>query len=630
MHTPSRTRLTRSASASMASTRANGQANQGGIRKRSTSRSSPAQETRSGPTTRSQSQFALDTLDILAPAESSPPGPRINRSDEASPGPLSISDRGDGSRPQRLIYEEDNDNGSRHHHPKGAPSFGARLQTEERGHDDSDIYGQESGRAMDVSSCLGEGNARLDSLQPNGVPGSQHDNSFPPQEQLIPPLPLSSQSHTAVVDSCDDILNIDDLHMDGFAPSPQVTLSNLEPVVTPGSVAILSADTSVSTPCSPSDFLVSSSPPRLDGDPTPPSMQITPMAPPLADLPVLECGEDRGSISGEGGWGGGLPNGLIITPVGTDGRTLPRPSVNLDSVLYPRGLMAVDSGGRGHCLFYSVIASLIQADFVQADSPLQDVLNRDQGCAALPQEIVKVFSEDPHNVNYRDILSDVAWLRYVRSIEHNGPGDERYMFAITEIFKCIVWVYSNDGGSGPLLHAPSTGMLLLNIFIGNLGNRHFVSVQPQASMTVPVVNVDDRPCMACVLTDDPENTLECDYCDSACHLRCTDPRILSIPPTHVFWICTKCVHHIKHPDQFNLNFDTRLTEYRQCLHQNALPDLVNMRGIYRQNTRSRPRSGVIIFPEWDDLIRWWPNCWKRDSWTKTDPPVAFVCRDLGK
>ena len=35
-----------------------------------------------------------------------------------------------------------------------------------------------------------------------------------------------------------------------------------------------------------------------------------------------------------------------------------------------------------------------------------------------------------------------------------------------------------------------------NISIGNMGNRHFVSVQPNDSTSMPLADADDKPCIS--------------------------------------------------------------------------------------------------------------------------------------
>ena len=103
-----------------------------------------------------------------------------------------------------------------------------------------------------------------------------------------------------------------------------------------------------------------------------------------------------------------------------------------------RGLQVIDSGGNGHCLFLSVIASILRADFLPVGSSLRPLLSRNNGCAALRQAIANAFMHHSDRVHYQDNMSDEAWGGYVRSIQHNGPGDERCIFAIAEIFKCNV------------------------------------------------------------------------------------------------------------------------------------------------------------------------------------------------
>ena len=73
----------------------------------------------------------------------------------------------------------------------------------------------------------------------------------------------------------------------------------------------------------------------------------------------------------------------------------------LDSILRPRGLHGVESGGNGHCLFTSVIASIKHAAFLPANSPLLPLLSVSRrGCPALRDKIAETFLASPYYVHY--------------------------------------------------------------------------------------------------------------------------------------------------------------------------------------------------------------------------------------
>ena len=133
----------------------------------------------------------------------------------------------------------------------------------------------------------------------------------------------------------------------------------------------------------------------------------------------------------------------------------PAGMADLDSILRPRGLQGVESGGNGHCLFTSVIASIKHAAFLPAHSPLLDLLSvSHRGCPALREKIAETFLASPYYIYYRDSLDDAAWRGYIRSIRHNGAGDERCIYAIADIFECNVHLYSARTGLAPEIYQP--------------------------------------------------------------------------------------------------------------------------------------------------------------------------------
>ena len=175
-----------------------------------------------------------------------------------------------------------------------------------------------------------------------------------------------------------------------------------------------------------------------------------------------------------------------------------------------------------------------------------------------------------------------------------------------------------------LISLDATYMCILCGHFGDRSSRgHFVSVQHRDAMQdVPVH--DDRPCMVCYRADDEEHTLLCHYCDTPCHLRCTEPRWTKMPHEATHWYCNRCVFHLKDPAHYDISHDERVAEYKSWLRANSLPDLTGQRGIFFDVVRNCNRPGIILFPTWEELTTWWSDCWRRELWNDRNLPVTFV------
>ena len=162
--------------------------------------------------------------------------------------------------------------------------------------------------------------------------------------------------------------------------------------------------------------------------------------------------------------------------------------------------------------------------------------------------------------------------------------------------------------------------IILGQFGDGFGRGHFVYVQHRDEMqdVVPVEDLVNRPCTVCQGTHDHAHTFICEYCNSACHIWCTKPRLSEIPPLETNWYCNECVFNLKDPAHFDITHEERVREYRRWLHLNSLPDFVGRRDIFIDG-RSR-RSGVIIYPKWEDITNWWHDCWRRELWTDNNLP----------
>ena len=302
------------------------------------------------------------------------------------------------------------------------------------------------------------------------------------------------------------------------------------------------------------------------------------------------------------------------------------PSARLEAHLRARGLQMIDTGGRGHCFFTSVIASVQHAAFLPAGSQLLRLLSIGSRCSALRAKIYESFMLSPNDIRFRTGLDESAWARYTRGIDNQENGDERCIAAVADIFGCNVHMYS-PFSRDPEIYLPASGMTINSISIGHFGDGsdrgHFVSVQHRDAMQdVPVH--DDRPCMVCYSADDEEHTLVCHYCEAPCHLRCTDPRWTKMPDEATHWYCNKCVFHLKDPDHYDISHDARVAEYKRWLSANSLPDLTGQLGIFFDKDRKCNRPGTILFPTWEDLTTWWSDCWRRELWTDDNLPVTFV------
>ena len=322
--------------------------------------------------------------------------------------------------------------------------------------------------------------------------------------------------------------------------------------------------------------------------------------------------------------GGSIPDFHLAGSFSQDSSLLP--SALLEANLRPRGLQMVDTGGRGTCLFTSVIASVQHAAFLPSGSPLLVLLSTERRCSALRVKIFDTFMSSPDDARFRTDLDEATWQRYARGIREQENGDERCIAAIADIFGCNVHVYS-PYFRDPEIHLPASGMTVRSISIGHYGDEssrgHFVSVQPRDAMQdVPVH--DDRPCTVCYRADDEEHTLMCHYCDDPCHLRCTDPRWTELPDEATHWYCNKCVFHLKDPDHYDISHDERVAEYKRWLHANSLPDLTGQLGIFFDEDRQCNRPGIILFPTWEELTTWWSDCWRRELWNDDNLPVTFV------
>ena len=195
----------------------------------------------------------------------------------------------------------------------------------------------------------------------------------------------------------------------------------------------------------------------------------------------------------------------------------------------------VETGGRGLCFFTLMIASIQHAAFLSAGSQLRQLLSTERRCSALRAKIYETFMLSPDDIRFRAGLDDSAWARYARGIRDQENGDERCIAAIADIFGCNVHVYSPLFHE-PELYMPASGFTIYSISIGQFrdGSRHghFVSVQHQDAMQdVPVDDdIIHRPCIVCHNAGEHEHTLICQYCDSPCHLWCTEPRWSEMPP----------------------------------------------------------------------------------------------------
>ena len=205
--------------------------------------------------------------------------------------------------------------------------------------------------------------------------------------------------------------------------------------------------------------------------------------------------------------GGSIPDFHLAGSFSQDSSLLP--SALLEANLRPRGLQMVDTGGRGTCLFTSVIASVKHAAFLPSGSPLLVLLSTERRCSALRVKIFDTFMSSPDDARFRTDLDEATWQRYARGIREQENGDERCIAAIADIFGCNVHVYS-PYFRDPEIHLPASGMTVRSISIGHYGDEssrgHFVSVQPRDAMQdVPVH--DDRPCTVCYRADDEEHTV---------------------------------------------------------------------------------------------------------------------------